>query len=127
MGIPVALGTLFFILDLSREKQLENTTEQVMEVEIASKRIYVSNGTSGANYYYYYYYASFKFADGSIKEFLVGREEKLKKSKIKPYCVVYESLNEGDTGIFTYKELKNAEKRGHPQPYRQFISFEKET
>jgi len=83
---------------------LRNVPEQIEQVEVSGKRIKPARDSDD----YPDYYVSFKFSDGSVKEFAAGRPNK------KEY---YNAINEGDTGKLTYKE-----KGGN----RRFESFEKD-
>ena len=137
IGLICFLGSFFVIafgvgiLTSTPKMQLKSSPEQAEQVEVVEKRInktYIGSSRGiGESKTAYTFYISFKFSDGSVKEFEVGRDSIGRGIIREPYNKVYDSLNEGDTGILTYKELKNAENRYYtPSSYRLFISFEKD-
>ena len=86
---------------------------QKEHVEIVGKRItdrgYTPSNGSGVRYHRY---VTFKFSDGSEKEFNV------QKAKI------YDELQEGDIGTLSYKETNSGDiNLGN----KHFISFEKDS
>jgi len=85
---------------------------QKEHVEIVGKRMtdrgYTPRNGSGVRYHRY---ITFKFPDGSEKEFNVQNAN------------IYDDLQEGDTGMLSYKEKKaNTINLGN----KHFISFEKD-
>jgi len=89
-----------------------NLSEWVERVEVTGKRIIQSSGGSDSGKTYRYIVA-FQLPDGTEKELRVG---KINSSKL------YNSINDGDTGILTYKEKENVKAESD----RRFISFEKD-
>ena len=81
-----------------------NTPEQQAYVAVAGKRIYADDEG------YITFLISFKFSDGSIKAFDEGRDGVSNSER----GLVYESINEGEKGLLTYKDGG------------RFISFEKD-
>jgi len=101
---------------------LETSSEQSEQVEVVAKRIR-SRGSGGSGSTYrinYTYIVSFKFSDGSAKEFKVGKNSR----------EIYDSIHEGDAGMLTYKERENIEEKIKNEDMRfdgrRFISFKKD-
>jgi|GEM_PF-2039840 len=123
------LGIIIFTIFMIPQIRFGNTPEQSKQVEVVEKKFETTRTTSGGGRVVsstnYTYYVSFKFPGGSVKEFRVGRDSVKRDYKRKPYCFSYDSLNEGDMGLLTYKEWGNAENLiSAPTDYRLFISFE---
>jgi len=83
---------------------MKNVPEHIEHVEVVGKRINPAEDSED----YPDYYVTFKFSDGSVKEFSAGRPNNKD-------C--YNAINEGDIGKLTYKESGNN---------RRFESFEKD-
>jgi len=81
-----------------------NIPEQQEYVVVEGKRIYKDNEG------YVTFFISFKFSDGSVTEFDEGRDGVSKRKR----GLVYNAIQEGETGMLTYKENG------------RFISFEKD-
>jgi len=94
-------------------KRPQKEPEQIAQVEVIGKRTHTSHSTKGSTSTFYL--VNFKFLGGDEKEFKIT-------SKTRSAAEIYNSMQEGDTGTLTYKELKNATKFDH----RFFVSFEKD-
>ena len=111
---------------------LDNQPEQSVPVEVAEKRIDKEHGLRSRNSpsrTTFAYRISFRFPDGSVKEFEVDRTGEWSYSTTAPHSPVYDEINEGDTGILIYKELENNEQKyskGLQYQGRKFIRFEKD-
>jgi len=123
--------------------QVKNRPEQHEQVKAIRKRE-IRESYGGGNRPPHNIYTTavasivvFKFADGSVKEFAVGKTkgyesirrptgELIKENRNK----VYDSIKRGDTGVLTYKERENIEEKikeeGKRYKGRLFISFEKD-
>ena len=126
IGAGIIAILIIAITQILVEEKLENSPILSEQAEVVGKEISRSDGGStrfSNNSYYNSYYVDFKFSDGSEKRFRVARIGKPKNTKEEIYCAAYEALYEGDTGILTYKEVKNATK----WQYRYFVSFEKDS
>ena len=108
--VLVAFGLITWQLS---ELPTSRSPEQHEQAIVVKKRLHNTRDTDGPGSTFYL--ITFKFFDGSIKELRVGTGKDTRK--------VYDSFNEGETGILTYKERENA------QSYegRQFVSFEKDS
>jgi len=105
---------------------VNNRPEQSEQVEVVGKRIHITGHERAPKYRdYYVFIVAFEFPDGSVKELQV--EDDLKKES---YSSLYESIDEGDTGVLTYKEIENVEKKYQNEDIRYYgrllISFEKD-
>jgi len=98
-----------------------NSPEQQEQAEIIEKRIVEERSGDGDGFTYHYIVA-FEFSNGTVKELRVGVERSGHKR--------YDALNEGDTGILTYKERTDIEEKYKNENIRfegrRFISFEKD-
>ncbi|MDR1628872.1 MAG: DUF2500 domain-containing protein [Oscillospiraceae bacterium] len=103
--IFIVLFILIVPSDRKRERELKAMPEQVAWVEIIKKEI----RTEGSDPQFFYSIATFKTSDGIEIELQVFRD-------------VYKTMQEGDTGMLTYKALENSTRWTE----RNFISFEKE-
>ena len=106
--ITISIGLYFLRVDWQ--------PTQTAYVEVVGKRWVKNNNTSG-NYASSYYFATFKFPDGSKKEFNL-RTAKFVKDADK----TYHSIQEGDKGILSYKQLGD----GTGIMGKRFVSFEKD-
>lgn len=99
---------------------LLHSLEQQEQAEAVGKRtIKRSHDSTGDPGGPTLYFVTFKFPDGSLKEFEVGRRTSGRKR--------YEFINEGNTGILTYKEIENIEEKYENEDQyegRRFIRFE---
>lgn len=107
----LAIGVIIaFILivpsSMKRERELKAQPEQVAWVQIIKKEIRIE----GSDPQFFYSIATFKTSDGIEIELKVFRD-------------VYKTMQEGDTGILTYKTLENSTR----WEQRKFISFEKDS
>jgi hypothetical protein len=97
---------------------------QVEQAEVVEKRIFQKlispEGIEAEKYNDYI--VAFKFSDGSVKELSVGKGNAHSGTGRN----VYDSINEGDIGILTYKEIKAITGDSIGWPGRRFISFEKD-
>ena len=91
--------------------RIETGFEQYEQVEVVEKRISVFSSNKRKSYTYF---VTFKFPDGAEKELNVGLNERIEW---------YDYINEGDSGILTYKEIKNSTH----SIQRSFINFSKNT
>ena len=96
------------LIVLAIEFHMENRPAQVEQAEVTGKR--TTQHTSGENILTNYY-ITFKFSDGSVKEFETGRPN-VNKS--------YDAIHEGDTGKITYTVSTR-------YPNGRFVRFEKGT
>ena len=98
-----------------------NSPEQHEQAEVIAKRI-VKEISGDGDYFINTYIVAFKFSDGLVKELRVGDGRSGRK--------IYDSINEGDTGILTYKEREDIEEKYKNEDQRwegmRFISFEKD-
>ena len=125
---------VFFLIWILKDVPfgLDNQPEQSVPVEVAEKRIDKEHGLRSRHSFSHTTFAyriSFRFPDGSVKEFEVDRTGEWSYSTTAPYSPVYDEINEGETGILTYKELKNnKQKYSEKAQYlgRKFICFEKD-
>jgi len=107
--------------------QLTNRPEQSEQVEVIGKRIYQSsdNGKVWSTYI-----VAFRFPDGSVKELSVGTNSSRINSNRDDHNSIYDSINQGDTGILIYKEIEKIEEKYKNEDLRydgrQFIGFEKD-
>ena len=120
--IILILIVIFLVFNwLGKEGPFINKPEQQERVEVTGKRTKnyrdAEGGPGGT-----LYFITFKFPDGSVKEFEVGGTGSGKKN--------YDSLDESDTGILSYIEREDVESKykDENQYYkgRRFISFEKD-
>ena len=113
----VIMGT-YLILTI----RIEIQPLQTAHVEVVSKRTkaayYKSGGGGIAKLKYPYCFVTFKFSDGSEKEFNVNPRG-VSKSKYE----LFNKLKEGDIGILSYKQVGDGAKLGQ----KFFISFEKDS
>ena len=121
LPVIVAIGIPLLIQYL----QVKNLPEQVEKVKVVKKRKELHETESGLSIYHHF--ITFKFPDGSEKEFFVppdSDERDLFPSNL------YYSVQKNDRGTLTYKERKNAIKRmkNEKRHYneREFISFKKD-
>jgi len=108
------------------EIRYENRPEQSEQVEVVEKRVRIhSSGGRGIPYTTYHtFIVAFKFADGSIKELEIDRNSVRRDPNREPYSSLYNSINEGDTGIL----LEDIEEKHTNEDLRwngrRYISFE---
>jgi len=133
IALPIiALIAVAIFRGLIPSVQFANRPEQSAQVEVVGKRVrrYHSSGSKGSSgVTSYTYIVAFQFPDGSVKEFRVGRQSKKNGTEGNVACSLYDSIYEGNTGILSYKELSNIEKKrneGMHWEHRRFISFEKD-
>lgn len=127
-----AIGMTLFILT-SEEMKLRSKPEQTAHVEVVEKRIdrsvHYGRGSRAysGNSTLFIYCISFRFSDGTVKELKVDQFYFFSIHKEAPYSSVYAGMNEGDTGLLTYKELEPTEtKNWEDLSKRQFIRFEQD-
>lgn len=122
--------TIFFILQTPQMRFLSHP-EQQAQVEVTEKRIDRRTSHTSINHggsrTIFFYQIFFQFPDGTVKEFEVDKFALSGIREEAPYSTVYAGINEGDTGILTYKELG----RGTVDLFdelslRKFISFEQD-
>jgi len=131
---------------------VRNSPEQREQVKVIGKRIkreyHVDTDDMRRTTYTYIgdHIIAFKLADGSVKEFVVDININPKATRAEPHirtslkgheidsCYkreIYESIHVSDTGILTYKERKNIQKKIKREEMRYegrlFISFEKDS
>ena len=115
-AIALAITAAFFALTLVIEQYLykKNVPGQIVRVEVVEKRTSRSSTKKGS---VYHHYISFEFPDGEVREFAAGRPIKSES---------YDYINEGDTGILTYKGSRFESFEKDPdlgglkiEPYRQ--------
>ena len=122
--------TAILILN-SSQVRLDSQPEQQAQVEVVGKRI-DRHTTDGSKHMssstIFSFRISFQFPDGTVKEFEADRFRLFGVRKEAPTSSVYDGLNEGDTGILTYKELEPAEIERLDEPNgRKFIRFKQDT
>ena len=119
----ISLGIVFFaflvcIISLFVFKVLPNLApEQHGQVRVVGKRIrtaYIETEYGMEDRKYPQYLISFEFLDGVEKEFEIP-------GNLKISLEIYDSIQEGDTGMLSYKESKNAK----TYEKRRFINFKK--
>jgi len=118
IALTIASILMFFIMMvLSAPYTLIFKSEQYAQVEVVGKRVRPTSVRHGKDSYI----VAFKFPDGSVKELEVG----IGRRK------VYDSIQEGDTGMLTYKERENIEEKIKNEELqfdgRRFISFKRDT
>ena len=89
---------------------------QTAYVEIVGKR-WVKNKNISGNFASSYYFATFKFPDGSAKEFNLRTAKFVSEDE-----QTYNAIREGDKGILSYKQLGD----GTGIMGNRFVSFEKD-
>ena len=94
------------------EERFRKMPEQIEYVEVVGKRTESSGGRRKIRTYV----VSFKFADGSEKEFAVGTNG----------SHVYNALQKGVTGKFIYKEIESEDGARDFKSHRRFYSFKKD-
>ena len=106
---------LAIIIDFKPRKE----PKQVVYDEILSKRWSYSHSTKGGTTTERF--VTFLFPNGDEKELKITGDGKRE---------IYESLQEGDTGMLTYKELEEDNRFGSKffadWSFRYFVSFEKD-
>jgi len=115
--VVLALGFLFRQVVIP-QTLLADSPKQVAQVEAVAKRIrerHENAGPISGESIYRYCYITFKFPDGSEKEFYIGMSSSGDTGVQSDSTAVYNSIREGDMGVLTYKATKN---------FADFISFE---
>ena len=108
------------------ELPLKNAPEQKEDVIVIDKRVIHTSSVQSWDGYHdnNKYLIKFQFPDGSIKELNVATTG----SNSSDRGSTYRSINIGDEGILTYKELEDVEERYEEKNRyqgRTFISFER--
>ena len=98
---------IFFLLKVDRQPT------QTAHVEVVSKR-WIKGGRYSASAYYF---ATFKFPDGTEQEFNLRTTKFISEDE-----ETYASLQNGDKGTLTYKQLGD----GTGPMGNRFVSFEKD-
>ena len=120
MPLIIGLGALVVIVAFGwiswqlSELPTSRSPEQHEQAVVVEKRLHQTRSADGGPGSTFYL-VTFKFFDDSIKELRVGTGKDTRK--------VYDSFNESETGILTYKERENAKSYED----RQFVSFEKDS
>jgi|GEM_PF-5039012 len=122
---PIFVGVIFVLVyAVSRVPEIRygNRPIESAQVEVVDKRIEV--GSLGT---VWTYFASFKFPDGSVKEFDLGC---VRVRGFKEPVSAYAAIEIGDTGRLKYKEISNLEQRIPKESIRHagryFWSFKKD-
>ena len=142
--IVLYIALLFAIYKTNIHTILKSSPEKHEQVKVIGKRL--KRDVTHAKGYVYTVIVdcivSFKFADGSVKELTVGegdgyesiykRGEPVESEFVKGICnEIWESIQEGNTGILTYKERENIKekipKKENHYKGRLFISFVKDS
>lgn len=126
----VVICTTFFILK-TPQAGLFSQPEQRAPVEVVEKNI-DRRTSSGSKHRrsstIFSYRISFRFPDGTVKKFEADKFSLSGICKEAPYSSVYAGINEGETGLLTYKELEPAEiERWGEIAGRKFIHFKQDT
>ena len=126
----VVICTTFFILK-TPQAGLFSQPEQRAPVEVVEKNI-DRRTSSGSKHRrsstIFSYRISFRFPDGTVKKFEADKFVLSGVRKEAPYSSVYAGINEGETGLLTYKELEPAEiERWGEIAGRKFIHFKQDT
>lgn len=129
--IAVVLTCTAILILNSSQVRLDSQPEQQAKVEVVGKRIdrHTTSGGGGSGISTIFSYRiSFQFSDGTVKEFEADRFGLSGVRKEAPTSSVYDGLNEGDTGLLTYKELGPAEiERWGELAGRKFVRFKQDT
>ena len=130
----VSVATVFIVpFVLTRQEreikaELKHNPEQSAQVEVVSKRVIKERRRRFTTRYTYI--VTFEFSDGSAKEVEVDRNSTRGNPITELYNFIYDTIDEGDTGILTYKEIENIEVYFENENLcrggRKFISFEKD-
>lgn len=120
-----------FLACTSPEARFPFQPEQQAHVQVMGKRIdrRTADGSKHSRSSTIFSYCiSFQFPDGTVKKFEADKFVLSGVRKEAPYSSVYAGINEGETGLLTYKELEPAEiERWGEIAGRKFIHFKQDT
>lgn len=121
--VSIIIYALLALFVYIHKLPLKNAPEQQAEVVVADKNIILNDSMFERPNKYF---VKFQFPDGSIKEFDVS----IKGADAATSGNFYYTLNVGDKGTLTYKEIENIEEKYDEEKRykgREFISFERDS
>jgi hypothetical protein len=97
--VVVLIATLYVSVTLAvgNTMYMRNVSAQIEQVEVVDKRIVSARNSDSLPRYY----VTFKFSDGSLIEFAVGKGSRSDQSNA---VYNFDAVDIGDTGTLTYKE-----------------------
>ena len=124
VAITVEIGFVMVFLST----RFESSPKQFAQVEVVERRTTRKFSISSKDYSTYFtYIASFKFSDGSVKEFCVDKTSRRGNQDTAPNSFRYDAMQEGVTGILNYKEIADIEQKYENEEFyydgRKFVSF----
>lgn len=129
IAVVLTCTTLFILR--TPQVGLFSQPEQRAQVEVVEKNIDRRTSHTSINHVgsrtIFFYRVSFRFPDGTVKEFEVDKFSFSDIREEAPYSSVYAGINEGDTGVLTYKELDLSETENWRElSNREFIRFKQD-